>query len=371
MKGAASATAASLGLLVGLNRGPVSGWTSPIVIMAFAAVPVALWWLVRVERKAAQPLLPLALLRRRNFSFAIVDQLFVNFAYMGGFILTPLLLERVYRESVATAGLVVVVRPLVFSLTAPLAGYAAARVGNRVAAGGVVLTGLVVAFVFASPASGLGLVVVGLALSGLASAPLAPALAASVANSVDDDNLGAASAAGQLIGQIGTVAGIQVLQTVQASSQSSAGILGSFHAAFLVAAGAGVVAVACGAGLLGRHADAAAVDELEAHEAGLVLSDALREARSAPAAGSCSLARLGQTLAEHRHPLPSRVQPSSSRARSRSRDIALRRPSRRSRSSRPAARTGGCRAGRGGGRDRYVLRPGRGSVHHGLLPSAR
>ena len=276
LKGAAFVTLASLGLLIGLNRGPVSGWTSPVVLVSFAAVPGALWCFLRVERRAAQPLLPLEFLRRRNFSFAIADQLFVNFAYMGGFILTPLLLERAYGESVATAGLVVVVRPLVFSLTAPLAGYGAARVGNRAAAiaGGVTLTASMVAFVLASPGSGVALVIVGLALSGLASAPLSPALAASVANSVDDDHLGTASAAGQLIGQIGTVAGIQVLQTVQASAQSSAGLLGSFHAAFLAAAGAGVLAIACGSGLLGRRAEQEVVDELEAHEAELALADA-------------------------------------------------------------------------------------------------
>ena len=34
--------------------------------------------------------------RRRNFSFAIATQFFTNFAYMGGFIITPLFLESVF-----------------------------------------------------------------------------------------------------------------------------------------------------------------------------------------------------------------------------------------------------------------------------------
>ena len=45
---------------------------------------------------SAHPLLPLAYLRRRNFSFAIATQFFTNFAYMGGFVITPLFLESVF-----------------------------------------------------------------------------------------------------------------------------------------------------------------------------------------------------------------------------------------------------------------------------------
>lgn len=195
---------------------------------------------------------------------------------MGGFILTPVLLERVFHDNASTAGLTVVVRPLVFSIAAPLAGYAAAKVGNRVAAvaGGIVLTTSMAVFVLVSPSTGVTMVLVGLALSGLALGLSSPAVAASVANSVDDDHLGTASSAQQLVAQIGTVAGIQVLQTVQASSQSSSGLVGSFHAAYLAGAAAGVLATICAAGLLGRRAEAEAVDELELQEAELAFAEA-------------------------------------------------------------------------------------------------
>lgn len=53
---------------------------------------------------------------------------------MGGSILTPLLLERVSHDSASAAGLTIVARPLVFAIVAPLAGYMAARTGDRLAA---------------------------------------------------------------------------------------------------------------------------------------------------------------------------------------------------------------------------------------------
>src|SRR5688572_3178484 len=53
-------------LLFALNRGPEWGWTSAPVLAALALAPVLLAGFVAVERHAPEPLLPLAVLRRRN-----------------------------------------------------------------------------------------------------------------------------------------------------------------------------------------------------------------------------------------------------------------------------------------------------------------
>ncbi|MGO9558996.1 MAG: MFS transporter [Acidimicrobiales bacterium] len=271
-QGAIWITVASLALLVGLNQGPSDGWASAVVLGSFAAVPIGLAFFVRAERRAEHALLPLALLRRRNFSFAIGNQLGANFAYMGGFILTPLLLERVYGYDTSRTGLTVIARPLLFSLAAPVAGYVAARIGNRITAvvGGVVLIGSMAVF-GGVPLSGTTLVIVALGLSGLGLGMSAPAVSASVANSVPDDDLGVASSAQQLVSQLGTIAGIQVLQTVQAASfrpgSGQSGLLASFHDAYLVGAVAAIVAVACAAGLLSKQRAEAEIAELEPDEA--------------------------------------------------------------------------------------------------------
>src|SRR5204862_6474957 len=114
--------------------GPASGWSSPAVIPGFALSPVSLaafWW---AERVAPEPLLPLGWLRRRNFALPIGAQMFGNFAYMGGFILAPSLLHRVFGYGESTIGFLVLSRPLAFSLMAPAAGYLAVRMGERIAA---------------------------------------------------------------------------------------------------------------------------------------------------------------------------------------------------------------------------------------------
>ncbi len=84
-----------------------------------------------------------------------------------------------------------------------------------------------------------------LALSGMGMGTTAPAMAAAVANSVDERDLGVVAAAQQMMSQVGVVAGIQILQTVQAAREPVVGGIASYHTAYLVGAGAaglGVVA---------------------------------------------------------------------------------------------------------------------------------
>jgi MFS family permease len=179
---------------------------------------------------------------------------FANFAYMGGFILAPLLLERVYRLSESHVGLVVIARPLAFSLSAPVAGYLAVRLGERtsVVAGALAVGASMLVFASLGPRSADLAIVGALVLSGVGLGVATPSVAASVANAVDDEDLGVASAAQQLMAQVGIVAGIQVMATIQVSAEASVGLVGSFRQAYLVGALVSLGAVVCGA-FVRRH----------------------------------------------------------------------------------------------------------------------
>ena len=118
-------------LLVALNRGPALGWSSPAVVIAFALFPAFLVAFVFVERRASHPLIPLRYFRRPNFAFPLTNQFFTNFAYMGGFILTPLLLQEQLGYGEAKTGFLSIARPLTFAITGPIAGYITTRIGER------------------------------------------------------------------------------------------------------------------------------------------------------------------------------------------------------------------------------------------------
>jgi EmrB/QacA subfamily drug resistance transporter len=245
--GVATLGIAATSVLFAINRGPEWGWSSPGVVLTFLLCPAAGVLFVAVERRAAAPLLPLALLRRPNFAWPIMAQLFAEFAYMGGFFLSPLLLERVLGYTEAHAGILVGARPLAFSITAPVAGYLAVRWGERLAAvvGSAVVVASMLVFAMVGAHSSDVLTVTALALSGIGLGICSPSISASVANAVDEANLGIASATQQLTMQVGVVAGIQLMSTVQTAREHTAGLAGSFSAAYLVGGAVAVLGVFC------------------------------------------------------------------------------------------------------------------------------
>jgi MFS family permease len=90
-------------------------------------------------------------------------------------------------------------------------------------------------------ATPLWLIAVGLGLSGLGLGVASPAMSSLLANAVDDDQLGAASAMQQLVLQMGALLGATVMISVQEAT-SSQGVLPSYSNALVVGAGLCVVA---------------------------------------------------------------------------------------------------------------------------------
>ena len=209
--------------------------------------PLAFVLFVVVERRVAHPLLPLAYVRRRNFSFAIATQFFTNFAYMGGFVITPIFLESVFGYPETRVGGLMIARPLAFAITGPLAGYVAIRVGERTSAvtGALFVVASMVALSAVAPGSS-DLVIIGaLALSGVGLGCSSPALAASMANAVDERDLGVAGAFQQMMTQLGVVLGIQLMQTVSVVRADAVGEVAAYGEAYLLAAVVAAAGVVC------------------------------------------------------------------------------------------------------------------------------
>jgi EmrB/QacA subfamily drug resistance transporter len=239
--GAATLGVSVVAVLLALTLGAQLGWGNPAVIGLLLLAPVALWLFVRSERRAVEPLLPLGFFRQRDFTASLVAQGTINFGYMGGFIITPLLMENRFGFSVAATSLAMVCRPLSNSLASPTGGYLAARIGERptAVAGTVMVAVSMGLFALAAGAHVVALVFAGLVLSGVGLGGSAPSLITVVANTVDAEDLGVANAAQQMVAMIGAVAGIQVLSTIQGGSEAAT----PFTAAYLVGGAVTVVGV--------------------------------------------------------------------------------------------------------------------------------
>jgi EmrB/QacA subfamily drug resistance transporter len=246
--GSVSLALAMTGFMLALGRLRDVGATSPWVVLSTLAGVVFLIVFVAIERRTAEPLLPLEYFSLRDFSAPILANGFMGAAYMGAFVLAPLIFLETFGSSVTLASLVMLLRTGALTAASLLGGYLAGRVGARptATAGTVVMT------------LGLGLIALGadhrslvwfgagLVLQGLGNGIAIPPLNAAVASAVPIEDVGIASAANRLISQVGTAFGITIL-TLAYSSQG-----GGATVAFAVGGVLSVLAVATALAMEGK-----------------------------------------------------------------------------------------------------------------------
>ncbi len=252
--GATTLAVGVVSLLLGmqlLQRLGADGLTIGLLVLA----PIVLVWFVRIEHRAAEPLLPLRFFRERNFTASLVAQFGANFAYMGSFIITPLLVQQRFGFSNSSSALSMAVRPLTFSILAPFAGYIAVKRGDRLmSTTGTTFIALGMAgFVIAAAQHSVGFVFVGLVGAGIGMGTASPSLISAVGNTVTRHELGVANAAQSMIAQLGVVVGMGVLSTVQATGNGD----GSFALAYCFGLALAIAAIFASLALRNSSADVA------------------------------------------------------------------------------------------------------------------
>jgi MFS family permease len=258
-------------VMLALSLSPIQGWTGPLPLTAWAVGSISLAMFVVNTRRSENPLIPAAYFSKRNFVLPMVIRSTSNFAYFGAFFLFPILMEEGYRYSIGQVGGVAIARPLAFAISSPIAGYLAVKIGERTSAiaGTVMLTLSMLLFAMCAVGTPLIMIIVALALSGLGMGVAMPSTSATMANEVSAEEMGVMSAAQMLAMQVGEVAGIQVLITIQQGVASRKGLLGTgadpaallatFRLPFLVGAAVCAVGVVCSLMIrnLPRNSDAA------------------------------------------------------------------------------------------------------------------
>ncbi|MGH3344333.1 MAG: MFS transporter [Carbonactinosporaceae bacterium] len=210
----------SIGGLVALVgaiiEAPDSGWTDPRVLAAFGAAAVLLagfaWW----ELRTAHPMLDIRFFRDTRFSAAAGSVTLVFFALFGSVFFLSIYLQAVLGYDPLAAGLRLVPVAAGLAAGAPLAMWAAQRVGEKIpavtglvtlAAGLYVLSGTTVD-------SGYGRTVGVLTLIGFGmSATMAPATEA-VMGALPRSRAGVGSAVNDTTRQVGGALGVAVLGSI-------------------------------------------------------------------------------------------------------------------------------------------------------------
>ncbi|MHA7838827.1 MAG: MFS transporter [bacterium] len=240
---------AALALTFSINRLPAWGASDSRVWAAFAATPVLLWLFVRIERSSSHPLLPLGLLRRRNFTLPLLIGFTVQCAYMGGFIISPLIMMGIFGLGQATTSMWTIARPVSFSASSPLGGHLGMRLGERplILIGSAAVLLAMLAFAGGAARESMLLIATGLVLAGLGMGLAQPSLSTIVATAVPEEDHGLAVSTMATMTGIGGVAGISILTALCADATSP----GAFRDGYLLGAFVSGLGLLLGLGLSG------------------------------------------------------------------------------------------------------------------------
>jgi EmrB/QacA subfamily drug resistance transporter len=105
-------------------------WGSPIIIALGVVGAILMVAFVTVERRAAEPVLPLYLFKNRVFAVSTATMFIVGLAMFGGIIYLPLFLQVVGRKSATSAGLLLLPLILGIVFTSILSGRVISRTGR-------------------------------------------------------------------------------------------------------------------------------------------------------------------------------------------------------------------------------------------------
>ncbi|MEL0195274.1 MAG: hypothetical protein VW962_09375, partial [Acidimicrobiaceae bacterium] len=121
-----------------------------------------------VERRVEHPMLSLDYFKFRNFTGPLICQPLSQFAYMGGFLIAPILLASLFGYSVGAIALILLFRPAFYSLTSPLGGRLSGKFGERffLLIGSVLMVLSMAAWIGGAQSQNQTLVIIGLTHSG-------------------------------------------------------------------------------------------------------------------------------------------------------------------------------------------------------------
>lgn len=243
----AGATAATLGLAgttYAIVEGPNRGWTSGVVLVAATLGVIAIVSFVLVERRTANPMLPLEVFSSRQFTSANAVTFVVYTALGGVFFLLVIVLQTALGYSPLAAGAAALPVTAIMLALSSASGALAQRIGPRLplTVGPLVIAVGMVLMTRIGPGTPYGTVVLpAVVVFGLGlAATVAPVTAAALA-AADQRRAGLASGVNNAVARTAGLLAVALLPPLAGLTgdafQSPPAITAGFHTAMLISAG--------------------------------------------------------------------------------------------------------------------------------------
>ncbi|MFG1838958.1 DHA2 family efflux MFS transporter permease subunit [Micromonospora sp. NPDC049175] len=255
LRGGVLITLAVLGIVWGVVRGEMSGWTSHRVIGSFAFGTLLLLAFLAWERRAPQPMVPLSYFRSKAFSAGNAAGFFLTAALYGAVFFSAQYMQVAFGSGPLKAGLQLLPWTATLFLVAPIAGRLADRVGERP----LVVTGLALQAVgmfwisqVADDSVRYSGLVLPLIVAGCGVSMAMPATQSASVGALPREAVGIASGIYTMMRQLGGVAGVAVTAAVFAAAGGYDSFTPGFTRAVAVCGVLSLLGALSGLGIVSR-----------------------------------------------------------------------------------------------------------------------
>lgn len=121
-----------LTVTLGLIQGPDKGWTSKYILLLFAVSIISLILFIKIELTCKEPMLPLWLVKMRNFSASSIVIIFATAGLMAGSFLVPFYLNKILGMSQKLSGMTVMFMPVAMIVVSIIAGPLSQKFGSKI-----------------------------------------------------------------------------------------------------------------------------------------------------------------------------------------------------------------------------------------------
>ncbi len=242
---------ALVGVTAGVVEGGRNGWVTPVPLALIAVGIAAAATFVAIERRRADPMLPLSIFDNREMVGATAVGFIMNFSFYGLLFVEAIALERRYAFSPLLTGLALLPQTGVIAVGSWFGGVATGRIGPRVpmmvgmAVGAAGFFGLTVI----GPQTPYVAIVVPMAAAGFGISFCMPAATSAVVEAAPESRAGIASGVLNASRQVGGALGIALLGSFIAAAQGLGPTLSGARLAMIVAGAAYVIGLVLAASM--------------------------------------------------------------------------------------------------------------------------
>jgi EmrB/QacA subfamily drug resistance transporter len=210
MKGAVLFFIVVICLFTALTWGQKIGYSNPLIIAGFILSIISFAVFIKLENKMHNPLLQLDIFKNNVFSLSLLCA-FISFVCLGASnILIPFYLQDTLKLTSKTAGVIMMMQPLIITILSPLSGNLSDRIGSEfLTLLGLIFTGMGFFLMsFLKEKFSIIVIITFLGIMAVGNSLFQPSNNSLIMSSVSKDKLGIAGSVNSLTRNLGQIFGV-------------------------------------------------------------------------------------------------------------------------------------------------------------------